>query len=227
MSLTAVKREFEMTGNARRQEAFDLVDLGLDVIREADRLEGLALVEDIESPVQELPDAAAVGGDGRDDGDAEEPLGLGRVELDALALGHIDHIEGDDHGIAELDELERELEAAAQGRSVDHVDDEVGLFREEMGQDDLLGRIGRAERVRPGQVDDVEEPPFDIDPAVGMLDRGAGEVRGLGLGPGDRVEQRALAAVRLSDKDDGRDLRTAHGRVRRGPSGRRRGPWRR
>ncbi len=211
----------------RRQEALDLGDLGLDVVREADRLEGLAFVQDVERPVKKLADAAAVGGDGRDDGDAEEPLRLDRVELDAPALGDVDHVEGDNHGIAELDELERELEAAAQRRGVDDVDDEVGFLREQVRQDDLLGRVGRAERVGPGQVDDVDETPLDGDPAVGVLDGCAGEVRGLGLGAGDGVEERALAAVRLSDEDDGGDLRTAHGRLRRGPFGRRRGPGRR
>ena len=77
-----------------------------------------------------------------------------------------------------------------------------------------LGRIGRAERVGARKVDDVEEPPLDGDPAVGVLDGRPRKVRGLGLQPGDGVEQRALAAVGLADEDDRRNVRGGHPRPR-------------
>ena len=197
-------------GKTRGDEPFHLGDLALDVPGAADPPQHLPSVQDRESPFQKLLDPAAEGGDDRDDRGAEKGLELGAVHFDALPLGQVHHVEGDDHRVPELDELERQLEAPAERRGVDDIDDEIGPFREEMGQDDLLGPVGGTKGIRAGQIDDVEEAAFDIDPAVGVLDGRSREVGRFGLVAGDGVEQRALAAVRLADEDDDGDPRVAH-----------------
>ena len=69
-----------------------------------------------------LGDAALADGDGLDHRHAElcfEPL---RIELEAVALGEIDHVERDDRRQPELDQLQREAEMIVEVGRVD--DDE-------------------------------------------------------------------------------------------------------
>ena len=93
---------------------------------------------------------------GRDHHDrAAELLGeLVRVDLVAVLLDQVGHVEGNDHGQAGLDNLKRQVQVALEVGSVDHLDDDIGLAAHEViARALLLGAVG-GKRVDAGEVRD-------------------------------------------------------------------------
>ena len=82
---------------------------------------------------------------GRDHHDrATELLGeLVRVDLIAVLLDQVGHVEGDDYGQAGLDNLKRQVQVALEVGGVDNLDDHIGLAAHEIiARALLLGAVG-------------------------------------------------------------------------------------
>ena len=141
-------------GNARRQIVLDVVqnvlDGGIKLV-----LRHLALGSSgLLNLLKELRDALVL--EGRDHHDrAAELLGeLVRVDLVAVLLDQVGHVEGDDYGQAGLDDLKRQVQVALEVGSVDHLDDDIGLAAHEViARALLLGAVG-GKRVDAGEVRD-------------------------------------------------------------------------
>ena len=144
-------------GNARRQVVFDVVqnvlDGGVELVLRHLVLGSSGLLNLLE----ELLDALVL--KGRDHHDrAAELLGeLVRVDLIAVLLDQVGHVEGNDHGQAGLDNLKRQVQVTLQVGGVDHLDDNIGLAAHEViARALLLGAVGGkrvdAREVRDGNV---------------------------------------------------------------------------
>ena len=89
---------------------------------------------------------------------AAELLGkLVRVDLVAVLLDQVGHVEGNDHGQAGLDDLKRQVQVALQVGGIDDLDDNIGLAAHEViARALLLGAVGGkrvdAREVRDGNV---------------------------------------------------------------------------
>ena len=104
--------------------------------------------------LKELGDALIL--KGRDHHDrAAELLGkLVRVDLVAVLLDQIGHVEGNDHGQAGLDNLKRQVQVALEVGGIDNLDDHIGLAAHEVvARALLLGAVG-GKRVDAGEVRD-------------------------------------------------------------------------
>ena len=86
---------------------------------------------------------------------AAELLGeLVRVDLVAVLLDQVGHVEGNDHGQAGLDNLKRQVQVALEVGGVDNLDDDIGLAAHKViARALLLGAVG-GKRVDAGEVRD-------------------------------------------------------------------------
>ena len=195
-------------GNARRQVVLDVVqnvlDGGIELVLRHLALGSGRLLDLLE----QLFDALVL--KGRDHHDrAAELLGeLVRVDLVAVLLDQVGHVEGNDHGQAGLDNLKRQVQVALEVGGIDHLDDDIGLAAHEViARALLLGAVGGkrvdAGEVRDGNVLVAQELGFLF------LNRDAGPVANVAVGAGDQVEKRGLAAVGVTRQRD-MDLRIRH-----------------
>ena len=140
---------------------------------------------------------------------AAELLGkLIGVDLIAVLLDQVGHVEGDNHGQTGLDNLKRQVQVALEVGSVDHLDDDIGLAAHEViTRALLLGAVG-GKRVDAGEVrnrDALVTQEFGLL----FLNRDTGPVANIAVGAGDQVEKRGLAAVGVTRQRD-MDLRIRH-----------------
>ena len=144
-------------GNARRQVILDVVqnvlDGGIELVLRHLALRSSGLLDLLE----ELLDALVL--KSRDHHDrAAELLGkLVRVDLIAVLLDQVGHVEGNDHGQAGLDNLKRQVQVTLEVGGVDNLDDNIGLAAHEViARALLLGAVGGkrvdAREVRDGNV---------------------------------------------------------------------------
>ena len=140
---------------------------------------------------------------------AAELLGeLVGVDLIAVLLDQVGHVEGDDHGQAGLDDLKRQVQVTLQVSGVDHLNDDIGLAAHEVvARALLLGAVG-GKRVDAGEVRDGDAL---VTQELGLLflNRDTGPVANVAVGAGDQVEKRGLAAVGVTRQRD-MDLRIRH-----------------
>ena len=141
-------------GNARRKVVLDVVqnvlDGGVELVLRHLALGSSGLLDLLE----QLLDALVL--KGRDHHSrAAELLGkLVRVDLVAVLLDQIGHVEGDDHGQAGLDDLKRQVQVALEVGGIDNLDDNIGLAAHEViARALLLGAVG-GKRVDAGEVRD-------------------------------------------------------------------------
>ena len=128
-------------------------------------------------------------------------LECGDIDLVAILLNQISHVERHHHGQACLDDLQREIEVALQIGGVEHLNHDVGLAAHEVvAAHALLGAVGR-QRIDSGQVRD-EHALVARQGCLLLLDRDAGPVAHITVGTGDQVEQRGLAAIGVTGKRD-------------------------
>lgn len=149
--------------------------------------------------LDELVDALVVCGRDGHDGNAE--LCLEHVDVDAAAVCHdlIHHVEGDDERHVEFHELQAQIEVALDVRTVDDVDDGVGLLvKHELPRDDFLARVGR-QRVDARKVGHRRFGMVAYS-AVLAVDRHARKVPNVLVRPGQCVEERRLARVLVADE---------------------------
>ena len=143
-----------VSGNARRQVVLDVVqnvlDGGVELV-----LRHLALGSSgLLNLLEQLLDALVL--KGRDHHDrAAELLGeLVRVDLVAVLLDQVGHVEGNNHGQAGLDNLKRQVQVALEVGGIDNLDDNIGLAAHEViARALLLGAVG-GKRVDAGEVRD-------------------------------------------------------------------------
>ena len=144
-------------GNARRQVILDVVqnvlDGGIELVLRHLALRSSGLLDLLE----ELLDALVL--KSRDHHDrAAELLGeLVRVDLIAVLLDQVGHVEGNDHGQAGLDNLKRQVQVTLEVGGIDDLDDNIGLAAHEViARALLLGAVGGkrvdAREVRDGNV---------------------------------------------------------------------------
>ena len=132
-----------------------------------------------------------------DDLAAERLRDLLEVDLVAVLLHDVHHVDGHHHRQPQLRELRGEVEVSLDVRSVNDVQDRVRtLLDEEPARNLLLDRV-RRKRVDAGKVLDHHVLVSGED-AVLLLDRHARPVADVLLGPRKRVEKRRLAAVRVA-----------------------------
>ena len=195
-------------GNTRRQVVLDVVQNVLDRRIEL-VLRHLALGSSgLLDLLEQLVDTLVL--KGRDHHDrAAELLGkLVRVDLVAVFLHEVGHVEGHDHGQAGLDDLKCQVQVALQVGGVDDLDDYIGLAAHEVvARALLLGAVG-GKRVDAGE---VRNRDVLVTQELGFLflNRDAGPVANVAVGAGDQVEKRGLAAVGVTRQRD-MDLRIRH-----------------
>ena len=139
-------------GDACRQVVLDVVqnvlDGGVELV-----LRHLALGSSgLLNLLEELLDALVLKS-GDHHNRAAELLGkLVGVDLVAVLLDLVGHVEGNDHGQAGLDDLKCQVQVALQVGGIDNLDDHIGLAAHEViARALLLGAIGR-KRVDAGEV---------------------------------------------------------------------------
>ena len=195
-------------GDARRQVVLDVGQNVLDGRVEL-VLRHLALGSSgLLDLIEQLRDALVL--KSRDHHDrAAELLGeLVGVDLIAVLLDQVGHVEGDDHGKTGLDDLKRQVQVALEVGGVDYLDDDIGLAAHEViARALLLGAVG-GKRVDAGEVRNRDAL---ITQELGLLflNRDTGPVANVAVGAGDQVEKRGLAAVGVTRQRD-MDLRIRH-----------------
>ena len=195
-------------GNACRQVVFDVVQNVLDGRVEL-VLRHLALGSSgLLDLIEQLRDALVLKSRDHHDRAAEFLGELVGVDLIAVLLDQVGHVEGDNHGQTGLDNLKRQVQVALEVGGVDHLDDDIGLAAHEViARALLLGAVG-GKRVDAGEVrnrDALVTQEFGLL----FLNRDTGPVANIAVGAGDQVEKRGLAAVGVTRQRD-MDLRIRH-----------------
>jgi hypothetical protein len=144
----------------------------------------------------------------RNNGNAELPGQLLRINVDAEPFGDVDHVQRHDHGHAEFEGLRRQIKVALQVGRIHDGDDDVrpgraGLLAEDNVHGHHLVRAARGQAVGAGQVDEVDGTPGERAPPLLRLDGDAGIVADALVQAGQGVEQRGLARVRVADQGHG------------------------
>ncbi len=148
-------------------------------------------------------------------GDAEVPrehLGVGRAPA---ALRLVRQVQRDDDAVAEVEQLEREVQAAREVGRVGDGDDHVRPPPQQGAAGGLLVVARPVQGVAAGQVDDLDRPPLPARADGTGVDAHAGAVGRLTRRAGERVEERGLADVGVAgDADDQRTRRRTSRRLR-------------
>ena len=135
-----------------------------------------------------------------DDGNAEAFLEFFLVDLIAVLLYRVHHVERDDHRNVDFHNLSCQIQVTLEVGCVDDVDDAVGLFVEYViSRDDFLGGV-RRQRVNTRKVDDCDRFGTLFVNAVAFVYRDARPVADVRGRTRKAVEQRGFAAVRVAGK---------------------------
>ena len=151
--------------------------------------------------VEQLLQAGALQGGHLDDGAAQLVGHLYGIDLVAVLLHHVHHVQGDDNGDAHLHDLGGQIQVALQVGGIYQVDDHIGvLVNDVVPADDLLQGVG-GQGVNAGQVGDHG---IGIAPqlALFLLHGNAGPVADILVGTGHGVEHGGLSAVGIAHQGD-------------------------
>ncbi len=188
-----------------------------DVVLDAGALaQPVAAPDRLAQPLLEHVDPALAHRDGGDHGHAELALQRLGIEDQAVALGHVDHVERDHHRQAQRGQLEREAQVIVEIGGIDHHDDRIGqllaclLAEQHVARHRLIGR-GGVEAVGARQIEQLDRAAIGQRQPAGMtLDGDARIIADLLPRAGQRVEQGALAGIGIADERNQR--RRVHGR---------------
>lgn len=154
----------------------------------------------------EVGQAAAGSGADGDERDAEVFAQGGGVDAEALALGAVHLVERDDEGVAEVDDLEKEIKVAFEVAGIENAEDKVGCFfaflitDKDVAGDFFIGGIC-FERVRAGEIDEFELVAVRGEKGARFSgDGGAGVVADLLVLAGEGVEKGGFSGVGISDQ---------------------------
>ena len=121
------------------------------------------------------------------------------VDLVAVLLDDVHHVDGHDHRDAELGQLRGEVEVPLQVGAVDDVQNRIGTLRDQVVPgDDLFECVG-GQRINTGKVHD-DDVVMLLQLAFLLFDRDAGPVADELVRAGQRIEQRGFTAVRVARK---------------------------
>ena len=119
------------------------------------------------------------------------------VDLVAVLLDDIHHVDGDDDRDSQLGQLRGKVEVALEVGAVDDVQDGIRALRDQIVTgDDFLQRV-RRKRIDTGKVHD-DDVLMLLEPAFLLLDGDAGPVANELVRARQGVEQRCFAAVRIA-----------------------------
>ena len=144
-------------GNACRQVILDVaqnvLDGGVELVLRHLALGSSGLLDLLE----QLLDTLVLKGRDHHNRAAELFGELVRVDLVAVLLDQVGHVEGNDHGQAGLDNLKRQIQVTLEVGGIDNLDDNIGLAAHEViARALLLGAVGGkrvdAREVRDGNV---------------------------------------------------------------------------
>ena len=148
-----------------------------------------------------LHDAVTLQGGDLHDLAAQLTAQLRHVDLVAVLADHVHHVDGDDHGNAQLGELGGQVQVALQVRAIDDVQDGIGaLLDQVVTGHHLLQRVG-GQGVDAGQVHDGHIIML-LQLALFLLHGNAGPVAHELVRAGQRVEQGGLAGVGVACQRD-------------------------
>ena len=187
-------------GHLVAQNAFDLRERFLDGGVELHLRGGnLVALRSVDGGLHDVFHAATLQGRRGDDGAAELFGQAGDVDLVAVFLHQVHHVQRDDNRHAQVHDLAGQVQVALKVRCVDQVDDGIGAaLKQVVARHDFLGRI-RRQRVDARQVRDGHVLVARVL-ALFLLDGNARPVANVLVGAGQVVEHRRLAAVRVAGK---------------------------
>ena len=132
------------------------------------------------------------------DGLAAQFLGqLVQVDLVAVLADEVDHVDGHDHGDAQLNKLGGQIKVALDVGAVNDVEDGIRLFVDKVAAgNNFLQRVGR-QRVDTGKVLN-HDIVVTLQLALLLLNGNAGPVADILVRTGQAVEQGGFTAVRVA-----------------------------
>ena len=143
------------------------------------------------------------------------------VDLDALLLRLVDHVQRDDDAGTSLEHLVDEVQVPPERGGIDDDQDGVGpsaAAPEHRVDGDLFVARSCAEAVGAGKIDELSRAETrKVERASGAGDGDAGIVADFDVGAGERVEERRLARIRVAGNQN--DRPGASGRRRRDSGG--------
>ena len=162
-------------------------------------------------PVHDVGKAALPDRDGFDHGHAKFLLEPSSVELQAVALRQVDHIQRDDGGQTEVDKLQGEAEVVVEVGCVDDDQQCLGqplallLAEQHIARDRLVG-AGRVEAVGAGQINQLDRGSVGQGRLADVaLDGDAGIIADFLTRAGQRVEQGAFPGIGVAGDRDQRN----------------------
>ena len=123
-----------------------------------------------------------------------------QVDLHTPLLHDVHHVQGDDHGLPQLQKLQGQIKVSFQGRCVHHVDDHIHLIRKDVVPGDLLLHGVGGQGIGPRQIHKADLLPLEAEASLHLLHGHTGPVCHLQLCSGIGVEQGGLSTVGISDK---------------------------
>ena len=169
----------------------------------------------------QLHEALAVDGFAGNHRDTQLALEACGADAQAGLRRHIHHVQHEDDGPAQVENLVNEIEISLEVVGVDDAEDAVGLRRvgpaaeQDIAGDRLVGRT-RRQRIRTGQIDDRHRlAVLRIGRADFLFDRDAGVIADFLFQSGERIEERALATIGITH--EGVDRLTRGRRSTAGP----------
>ena len=182
-----------------------LLDVGDRVLKasveDMRQLRRLAFLCGLDAHLSGLHRAVAVKSGDLDDLAAELLAELLDVDLVAVLPDQVHHVDGDDHRKTDLDELCCEIKVTLDVCSIDDIQDDIGLIIDEViSCDDFLECV-RAQGINTRKVlnDDIL---VSLQTAFLFFDSNTRPVTDVLCTAGQVVEQRCLAAVRVSGKSN-------------------------
>ena len=149
------------------------------------------------------PHAGARGN--RDHGTAQFGAEFRHVNADAVAPGHVHHVQRHDDGTIQFEHLADEKKIPFEVRRVHDDQRRVGrgvIFQPPVQRvaGEFFIRRRAFQAVKPRQIHDDNLVVAEVRAADAALDGGAGKIGGLGAQAGQRVEQGGLAGVGIADQ---------------------------
>src|SRR3954470_1800578 len=153
----------------------------------------------------ELDQTLAVDGLTRNHRDAELVFQARDADVERRVHREIHHVQDEEDGPAEIENLVNEIEVSLQIRGIDNAENPIRLRRVSATTEETVARDGsirrtRGERVRARQIDDSHRlTVLRKRRADFLFDRDTRIIADLLLEASERVEERALAAVRIAN----------------------------
>ena len=121
-----------------------------------------------------------------------------RVHLDATPARFVHQVEAHHGAIRDLEHLQHEIQVALEARGIHHHHRDVGLTEQQKVTRHLFVQTRRQQRVGTRQVHELVALVARGEGALGARDRLARPVAGVLSQPGERVEDGALAGIRVA-----------------------------